>query len=132
MRTPFVFTFAAVIVSCGGGSQPAARPAGPPPHIVPMSEIGAGPTPLSPAPPDGSERQRAVSLAMSPLATRIVPAKHAGDAARVIAMTLLTCRGRVTAVPGHDLVAVTDVAEVLDHASEIVQTLDATPPKPLK
>lgn len=253
MRTPpFLFLSAIAVLAGCGSSQSNTQPAGPPAHVVPITDIGAGPVPMSPAPPDDavtlgppsvhcqpeeppppapsadtaplavlatknggvaldtsgasagrvlaaiaaetkhgvdvrgpgssvriyahvkempydamvkaiataagldlfapaaedksgvlvlqdpraareeSERQRAVSLATAPLATRLIPAKHAADAARVIAMTLLTCRGRVTAVSGHGLLAVTDVQEVLDHASQLVQTLEAAPPKPVE
>jgi hypothetical protein len=78
-----------------------------------------------------SRRERAIQLATAPLETRLVPAKHAGELAPVIAMTLLTCRGRVTGVVARHLVAVTDVHEVLEHVSALVAALDTSPPKPL-
>jgi hypothetical protein len=65
-----------------------------------------------------------------PLDSRVIVAKHPTETARVIASTLLSCRGHVTAVPSKGWVVVTDVAAVGERAQAVVESLDATPAKP--
>ncbi len=65
-----------------------------------------------------------------PVDSRVIVAKHPTETARVIASTLLSCRGHVTAVPSKGWVVVTDIGEVSDRAQAVVESLDATPAKP--
>jgi hypothetical protein len=77
---------------------------------------------------DAERRARAAQLDATPLETHIIPAKHAEAMAHVIAMTLLSCRGLVTAAPQRMAVVVRDLPAVLDRVSQLARSLDAAPP----
>lgn len=67
-----------------------------------------------------------------PIDSRVIAAKHPTDVARVIAGTLLSCRGHVTAVPAKGFVVVTDLAQVGERAQAVIDSLEASPAKPGK
>jgi hypothetical protein len=77
----------------------------------------------------GKKQHEHMSL---PVDSRVIVAKHPTETARVIASTLLSCRGHVTAVPSKGWVVVTDVAAVGERAQAVVESLDTTPAKPGK
>jgi hypothetical protein len=69
---------------------------------------------------------------MMPIDSRMIPAKHPTEVARVLASTVLSCRGHVTAVPAKGMVVVSDVGPVGERAAQIVEALDASPAKASK
>ena len=82
--------------------------------------------------PEIERRMRAARIASAALETRLLPTRDAVAMANVLALTVLSCRGLVTAAPERGLVVVTDVREVLDRSSQVVDALDSAPPKPLR
>ena len=77
-------------------------------------------------------RMRAARIASAALETRLFATRDAIAMANVLALTVLSCRGLVTAAPERGLVVVTDVREVLDRSAQVVDALDASTPKPLR
>lgn len=82
--------------------------------------------------PEIERRMRAARIASAALETRLLATRDAVAMANVLALTVLSCRGLVTAAPERGLVVVTDVREVLDRASQVADALDSAPPKPLR
>jgi type II secretory pathway component GspD/PulD (secretin) len=82
--------------------------------------------------PEIERRMRAARVASAALETRLFPTRDAVGMANVLALTVLSCRGLVTAAPERGLVVVTDVREVIERSAQIADALDASPPKPLR
>lgn len=76
-----------------------------------------------------AQRQRVARVAefeSAPLETRVIAVQHPEPVAHVLALTLLSCRGLVTAAPQRSLIVVQDVGSQLDRIEQLVRTLDTT------
>ena len=77
-------------------------------------------------------RVRAAQISLTPVETRLIATKHAEAMAHVVAMTLLSCRGLVTAAPQRSVMVVRDYSSILDRIQDLAHALDASPAQNVK
>lgn len=97
-----------------------------------LAESEQGATALDPHEAERIRLERVHSQALlAPLETRVVPARHPGEAAHVIARLLLSCRGSAFASPASNRLVLRDTRDALDLAERLLNALEATSPPPV-
>ncbi len=68
-------------------------------------------------------RERAGSICLGPVETRLIPTEHPRKVGRVVSQIMLSCRGRIVASPTRRAVMVTDISARLDRIEALIMTL---------